>query len=124
MDQSEQAFHHDTVPPRAIVLTRDQAVSLLQNKFRFAPGQQPVDTLFSAIGRLLVAASSLPFDSTRRYLKEYPYNSLRIAGDTLPSFKRQVTFCRLTRFRKQTHCSCPQPLIPWYTQDINSGMTQ
>lgn len=87
-DQSDKAFKRDTVSSPMVVLTRDQAVSLLQNKFRFRPGRQPGDPLLAAIGRLLVTASTPPFDSTRHYLTEYPFDSLRIAGDTLPSIKR------------------------------------
>lgn len=87
-DQSDQAFKRDSVSSPVVVLTRDQAVSLLQRKFRFRPGRQPGDPLLAAIGRLLVTASTPPFDSTRHYLTEYPFDSLRIAGDTLPSIKR------------------------------------
>jgi hypothetical protein len=82
------AFRHDTVAPQVIVLSQDEAVRLLQKKFRFRPGRQAVDPLSGAIGRLLVASSTPPFDSTRHYLTEYPYDSLRIAGDSLSSVKR------------------------------------
>jgi len=86
--KASPAFQRDTVLPQGIVLSQDEAVRLLQKKFRFRPVRQPADPLYGAIGRLLLASSSPPFDSTRHYLTGYPFDSLRIAGDTLPSVKR------------------------------------
>lgn len=88
MDQADQTFTGDTASPVTIILTRDQAMSLLQKKFRIRPGQRSRDPLFPAVARLIVEASNPPFDSTRRYLIEYPFDSLRLAGDSFPSSKR------------------------------------
>ncbi|MBN2666753.1 MAG: DUF3078 domain-containing protein, partial [Bacteroidales bacterium] len=98
--QTSPAFRHDTVPPQVIVLSQDEAVRLLQKKFRFRPGRQAVDPLYGAIGRLLVASSTPPFDSTKLYLTEYPFDSLRIAGDTLPSVRRMTNALTVDTIRR------------------------
>ena len=86
--QDEVTVAQDSIPTRVIDLSRDQAVRLLERQFRIRSGRRQGNPLLTSISRLLHAASSPPFDSTRLFLTDYPYDSLRIAGDTLPVFKR------------------------------------
>jgi hypothetical protein len=64
-----------------IKLTKEQALTYLQTRYRLYNWNNPGDPLRQAIGRLLFFASNKPFDSTRYFLEKYAYDSINIPWD-------------------------------------------
>lgn len=74
---------NDTIRQAGIVLALDQAILILQKNFRFQPKVGEPDPIRSALGQLVLNASNPPLDSIECFLKEYPFDSLKISGDEL-----------------------------------------
>jgi hypothetical protein len=64
-----------------VKLTKEKALTYLQNRYNIYNWNNPRDPLRQAIGQLIFFASNHPFDSTRSFLEMYPYDSLRIPWD-------------------------------------------
>jgi hypothetical protein len=64
-----------------VKLTRDQALSYLQLKYRMSNWNDPGDPLRRAIGELIFFSFGRRFDSTRLFLEKYPYDSINVSWD-------------------------------------------
>jgi hypothetical protein len=64
-----------------IFLSRDQALMFLQKTMQYQSWKNFRHPLRSALGRLILEASNLPFDSTGAFLASYPYDSIDIPRD-------------------------------------------
>jgi hypothetical protein len=73
----------DRIKRPDIVLSRDQAIQLLQKSFRLQSWKSKQDPFRSAISQLVLKASNPPFDSTKYFLEGYNYNSIDISGEDL-----------------------------------------
>jgi hypothetical protein len=73
----------DSIKRPDIVLSRDQAIQLLQKSFRLQSWKSKQDPFRSAISQLVLKASNPPFDSTKYFLEGYNYNSIDISGEDL-----------------------------------------
>ena len=71
----------DTLKRSEVLLSYDEAIRLLQNSFRLKSGKSQQDPLVSVVGQLILTAVSPPFDSAAKFLRSYPFDSLRIRGD-------------------------------------------
>lgn len=60
----------DTVSSKQIILTREQAIDYLKNKFQTKVTGKGAPQISSAIRHLVLEASNPPFDSTRRILEK------------------------------------------------------
>jgi hypothetical protein len=63
----------DTLPRPEIVLSRDQAVDILQRTFRLKSTINKQDSIQSAISQLVFSATNSPIDSVKNFLNEYIY---------------------------------------------------
>jgi hypothetical protein len=61
-----------------IVLSTDQALIYLQQRFHSKSWKDPHDPLRQAFGRLIYEAANPPFDTLKEMLSKYPYDSLSI----------------------------------------------
>lgn len=64
-----------------IALAPEQAVKFLEQRFQSRLWNDAKDPLRAAIGRLIFEASHPPYDSSELFLRNYPYDSLRISWD-------------------------------------------
>lgn len=80
LKKSGVVFSDTHVKPE-IVLSTDQAVKFLEQRFQSRFWNDSGDPLRTAIGRLIFEASHPPYDSTELFLKRYQYDSLRISWD-------------------------------------------
>ena len=64
-----------------IVLSKDQALMYLQQRFHSRTWKDKNDPLRQAFGRLIYEAAHPPFDSLKDLLAKYPYDSLCIPRD-------------------------------------------
>jgi len=71
----------DTLKRSEVLLSYDEAIRLLQKSFRPQSGKSQQDPLVSVVGQLILTAVSPPFDSAAKFLRSYPFDSLRIRGD-------------------------------------------
>lgn len=64
-----------------IILTTNQSVRFLQQRFQSQYWNNPRNPLRLALGRLIYESSHPKYDSTEYFLKRYPYDSLSIPWD-------------------------------------------
>ena len=64
-----------------ILLTPEQAVKFLEQRYQSHFWNDTNDPLRRAIGQLVFEASHPPYDSSEIFLRKYPYDSLRISWD-------------------------------------------
>jgi len=64
-----------------IVLSKDQALMYLEQRFHSRTWKDKNDPLRQAFGRLIYEAAHPPFDSLKDILAKYPYDSLCIPRD-------------------------------------------
>jgi hypothetical protein len=70
-----------SVAPPDIVLTKDQALRLLQQRIQPQYWSDVHNPLRKALGQLVFNASHPPYDSTESFLKTFPYDSIKIPWD-------------------------------------------
>jgi hypothetical protein len=69
----------DSIKRPDIVLSRDQAIKLLQKSYRLQLWKNKKNPFRSAIGRLVYIAANPPFDSTKNFFKGFNYDSIDIS---------------------------------------------
>jgi len=62
-----------------ILLTPEQAIEFLEQRYQSHFWNDTNDPLRRAIGQLVFEASHPPYDSSEVFLRKYPYDSLRIS---------------------------------------------
>lgn len=66
---------------KEIKLSRDQAIEFLQKSYQSNEWKNIRDPFRTAIGQVIFEASHNPFDSVSFFLKEYPYDSIKVPWD-------------------------------------------
>ncbi len=72
---------NDNLKRPEIVLSTNQAVRFLQQRFQPQYWNDTRDPLRLALGQLIYEASHPPYDTTEYFLRRYPYDSLSIPWD-------------------------------------------
>ena len=80
LKKSGVIFSDSNMKPE-IVLSTDQAVKFLEQRLNSHYWNDSNDPLRASIGQLIFEASHPPYDSSELFLREYPYDSLRISWD-------------------------------------------
>jgi hypothetical protein len=73
-------FQADSLKRPAIILSREQSIKLLQKHFQIQHESSKLDLFTQSIGRLIDNAGNPSFDSTKYFLQQFNYDSIKIFG--------------------------------------------
>jgi hypothetical protein len=79
--KSNGIIYNDNRKKPEIFLSTDESVKYLREKFQPGNWKDTNDPLRVALGQLIYEASHLPYDSSKNYLKAFPYDSINIPWD-------------------------------------------